>query len=126
MTAVHLLVGAPPALWGVGLVVVGFVLADPTVIRVGLALTTSFAVQGAALHANVPSPTRRLLFVLAFVMSVIPLNDAFAHLRIADTARELQRAQTGVLFFTALAVISGLLTVAFMRRTREQDAIVVV
>ena len=118
MTSVHLLVGVPPALWGVGLLVVGFVVADPSAIMVGLALAASFGTQSVALHTDLPSQTRRLLFVIAFVMAVIPLNDAFAHLRIADTMRELQRARTGIMFFTALAVGSGLVTVLSLRRYR--------
>ncbi len=119
MTAVHMLVGVPPALWGAGLVVVGLVFVNPTLITVGLALTASFGVQSVALNAALPSQTRRLLFVLAFVMSLIPLNEAFAHLRIADDAGEARRAQMGVMVFTTLAAASGLLSVAAMRRNRR-------
>jgi len=124
MTSMHLLVGVPPALWGVAMVVVGLVVSDPSVITIGLALAGSFGVQSAAMHAHVPAQTRRLLFVLAFVMSLIPLNEAFAHLRVAHDAREARRAQIGVTIFTTLAAGSGLLSFASLRRNRKQDAIV--
>jgi hypothetical protein len=124
MTSVHLLVGAPPALWGVALVVVGLVMVDSSVVMVGLALAASFGVQTAALHARVPSRTRRLLFVLSFVMAVIPLNNAFAHLRVADDMSEAGRARLGIMVFTTIAVGSGMVTVMSLRRLRQETVIV--
>jgi len=96
---------------------------DLSLLMIRVALVGAFGVQTVALHTHVPSQTRRLLFLLSFVFSVIPLNDAFAQLRIADSLGEAYRAQAGVILYTAFAVAWGLLTALSLGRSGEAQPI---